>query len=96
LAMQMILGDTTDNIAGIPGAGPATMNKLLEPLNESDYMAAILKEYVVRFGKYEGIDRFCENWTLLHLRRDRGDWFKSKIAGAYETRDTIINMNFKP
>jgi len=67
---QIITGDSTDNIKGIPGKGVKFSEKVLSNLNEfkpSIYAATVLQEYVTHFSEYEGIEEFTKNYKLIKL-----------------------------
>ena len=64
---QVVTGDTTDNIRGIPGRGPVFAEKLLQGLNGwVEYHDAVLHAYKER-GLSE--DEFRENATLAWIQR---------------------------
>lgn len=65
LWLQVLTGDTADNIGGIPGIGPKKANKILE--NKNNYLFETLSEYVNKFGEYEGIKRWTESYLLVKL-----------------------------
>jgi 5'-3' exonuclease len=66
---SMIVGDTADNIKGIPGKGPKYFNNLIDGfiyLGDSwDYI--IFDEYINHFGEYEGIKEFYKNYLSLKI-----------------------------
>ena len=66
--LQVLTGDTTDNIQGIPKVGPKTAEKILHGISEwVDMYNAVLAAY-----KSKGLTReaFHENATLLWLMRE--------------------------
>lgn len=80
--MQMITGDSVDNIKGIPGAGPAAAKKLLVIgsglIDEEEYEAIVQKAYMDKFGNLDeyllhtkliGMGEPTPNrsWCLTHL-----------------------------
>lgn len=66
---QMITGDTTDNIVGIPGLGEVKATKLLE--SNEDYFNAVLEAYITYFkDKNLALYKFAENYLLLYLQRN--------------------------
>lgn len=96
LCAQMLTGDSADNISGIPGVGPKSIEKIFDtPEKTKDGIHTVFMEYINRFGSLEGVDMFCESWNLLFLRRGRGEWFKKKINKAFVLIDGIINLNKK-
>ncbi len=87
LFVQVLTGDSADNIIGIRGVGEKTARKLFsECATVSDYYRACLKAFMsrveitdtslgrprkMRLG--EAIDRVKENLTLAYLQRKPGD-----------------------
>lgn len=66
---QLLTGDRTDNISGIPKVGPAKATKLLEGLTkESEYQRACLKAYEAYY-KAEAFDRMLMFGRVLHIKR---------------------------
>ena len=66
--LQVLTGDTTDNIQGIPKVGPKTAEKILHGITDwADMHNAVLAAY-----KAKGLTReaFHENATLLWLMRE--------------------------
>lgn len=87
--MQMLMGDTADNIPGLPQwvengkrqlVGPVTAETLLDGIdNNEDACLRVLKGYIALYGK-EAADRFVEQAALLWLRTtddaDIGDFLR--------------------
>ncbi len=69
LATQLLTGDTTDNIPGLPKCGPVAAKKLLEGAkNTKDLFGRVFKAYEERVG--DGwADYFCEQFGLIYLLR---------------------------
>lgn len=71
---QMMMGDTVDNIPGLPGSGPVAAYKLFNDLNSEEELLAALK------GAYENyfsdkdttnwLDYFLEQASLLWIVRE--------------------------
>ena len=69
--LQLIQGDTADNIPGIPLKGEAFANALLRDVQDNDTaFDRVCGAYVDKY-KEEGFDRFVEQACLLWLRTDR-------------------------
>lgn len=64
---QMIVGDSTDNIAGIQGIGKIGAEKMLQDVAVPDYSAVVLKAYIAKYGEREGVEKFYESYKLLKL-----------------------------
>lgn len=69
---QVLMGDSTDNIAGIHGVGDKTSTNWLKSRTK-DYEAFALKKYVEKFGMVEGIMRFHETFRLVYLLKSKED-----------------------
>jgi len=65
-AMQLLMGDSTDNIVGIKGIGPKTAEKLLKGLEPKDFLSLIKSKYKDEFGD-DWEKRFKENAILLKI-----------------------------
>jgi 5''-3'' exonuclease (including N-terminal domain of PolI) len=70
---QVITGDTTDNIQGIPGAGPKAADKIINASDGTwlDMHNRVLQAYETKFGG-EGMKHFHENASLLWIQREEG------------------------
>jgi len=64
---QMIVGDSTDNIAGIQGVGKVGAEKMLTDIALPDYPAIVLKGYIAKYGEQDGVEKFYESYKLLKL-----------------------------
>lgn len=68
---QMIEGDASDNIQGVPGRGPKFVDSLFAKTN-SDFdkaMEVVKSEYQLSYGE-NWVDAFNENAALLWILRD--------------------------
>jgi len=65
---QMLTGDKTDNIVGIPGLGEKTANKILYGLGPVGMMRKVQEQYEKHFQHPEL--RMLENANLLWIRRE--------------------------
>lgn len=72
--MQMIVGDTADNIPGLEGRGIKYWEKI--SLEYTPTYEDILSEYVVKYGLSEGIYKFQLNYRLLHLLNCDSDFIR--------------------
>jgi len=64
---DMVVGQSGDNIKGIPKKGKKYMEKLLEVELGVPLEALVLNEYINHFGEYEGIKEFYKNYTSLKI-----------------------------
>lgn len=68
---QMLVGDTGDNIVGIPGIGKAKAPVILEKSTNKDYFEVVLEAYVAYYKNPTlAYYHFSENYLLLYLRRN--------------------------
>lgn len=74
---QLLTGDATDNIPGIPGIGKAKAAKILDYcVTDSEMYAAAVKAYYDHYAK----DILERNAQLLHMKRSRNDkWIPPEI-----------------
>lgn len=92
LSMQLLTGDTTDNICGLPGCGPVKAEKILaQARKHSDYLMLVLNEYQRTFGIFKGTDMFTEIWMLVKMRENRGTHFLQKHQRLFDTKQMLLN-----
>ena len=65
-AMQLLTGDSVDNIQGLSRVGPATAEKILAMAKPKDWVSTIREKYEKQF-KEDGEARFKENFRLLKI-----------------------------
>lgn len=74
---SMIIGDSADNIKGIPGVGKANViftNSLFKPTPEY-----VLSFYIHHFGEIKGIDEFYKNYKCLKILDEDKDFVIPEI-----------------
>lgn len=74
LCVQILAGDNTDKVSGIPGIGVAKANKILNH-DEGAGLNPVhlcLETYITKFGTRLGLYEFCKN-TLLVLLKEQHD-----------------------
>lgn len=77
--VQMLTGDNSDNIQGIPRIGKATANKLLADCEtEEECYEVVASQYEKAFGK-NFIERIAENGALLWMKRSLTDQWTPPI-----------------
>jgi hypothetical protein len=71
LCMQILTGDSTDNIPGLPGVGPGKAAKFLHGLEDSydSMMEEIIRQYQIRSGKEDWQEYLLEQARLVYIRR---------------------------
>lgn len=66
---SIVIGDTADNIKGLPGKGPAFVKKILEESNDiNTFKARIMYEYLRQFGEEKGVNEFYKNYKCLKIK----------------------------
>jgi hypothetical protein len=73
---QMLMGDSTDGIQGIPKIGPKTADTWLEPLLPNEMPEFVLNKYIEKFGISEGIHKFAETFKLVYMLKSKEDVFR--------------------
>lgn len=64
---QMLMGDPTDGIPGIPKVGEKTASAWLDDEEMADYPKIVLNKYIEKFGTHEGILKFTETFRLVYI-----------------------------
>jgi len=86
---QMLMGDSTDGILGLPKVGEKTadawLNELAEDPRYGDMGSFVLKKYQDKFGNHEGIHRFAETFKLVYI-------LKTKEEAYLETSIALPNL----
>lgn len=70
---QLLTGDSTDNIKGLAGIGPAKAKKLLDSCHDGVVLPreAIMDAYITHHGDiFKGLIDFAENILQVVMRRD--------------------------
>ena len=73
---QMLMGDSTDGIQGIPKVGPKTADTWLKDVNVGDMPAFVLNKYIEKFGIHEGISKFAETFKLIYILKTEDDFLR--------------------
>lgn len=66
---DMIIGQSGDNVKGIPGKGPKYVEGLLsrESTTDRTFRDIVFNEYIQHFGEYKGIKEFYKNYISLYI-----------------------------
>lgn len=72
---QVLMGDSTDGIPGIPGLGPKTADAIIDNMPESklEYHEVVLSQYMSKFKTSEAIERFAETFKLVNIIKSMND-----------------------
>lgn len=69
LLRQVLTGDRTDNIPGLPGVGPVKADKIMfeNPSNSASAEESVVAAYVNKFGMEIGLAKFAETYLMVRL-----------------------------
>tara|TARA_Y100001963_G_scaffold59334_1_gene82986 strand:+ start:106 stop:876 length:771 start_codon:yes stop_codon:yes gene_type:complete len=85
---QMLMGDPTDGIPGIPKVGLKTAESWLKKVLPPDMPAFVLEKYIEKFGNAEGICKFAETFRLVYILKSKEDVLRET---GIELKDLVIN-----
>lgn len=68
LYTQVLAGDSTDNITGIPGIGPKKATIILNEYQGDDVEASFYA-YTQKYGEYKGVEQFYTQFKLVYILR---------------------------
>jgi 5'-3' exonuclease len=69
---QVLMGDSTDNIKGLPGVGEKTSDNWLKN-RKKDFEGFAIKQYVEKFGMVRGLMEFHKTFRLVYLLKTAED-----------------------
>jgi 5'-3' exonuclease len=74
---QLLKGDPTDHIPGVPKIGNVKAEKLIKPCkNEEEMQEVVVNAYIEAYGE-EWYSYFLSNAKMIHLQKDPNDYFKA-------------------
>ena len=73
---QMLMGDSTDGIVGIPKVGAKTADLWLQNILPKEMPEVVLNKYIEKFGYAEGITKFAETFKLVYILKSKEDVFR--------------------
>jgi DNA polymerase-1 len=75
---QLLKGDPTDNIPGVPRIGDVKAKKILAPYNtKEEFQEQVVEQYMLAYGD-EWKDYLLSNAKMIHLQTDTEDYFSFK------------------
>lgn len=74
--MQLMTGDSTDNVPGLPGIGPGKAAKALHGINDPfEQLQEVWRMYQIHSGTEDPWEYLREQGKLVYIRREPGeDW----------------------
>jgi len=89
--MQLLTGDSTDNIPGLPGIGPGKAAKALHGMeaSESDMIAECCRMYQIHSGMEDWEKYMLEQGRLLWIRREVGQMWELPIIPQEDIWDQM-------
>ena len=85
---QMLMGDSTDGIQGIPKVGEKTAEIWLKNIPENEMPAFVLNKYIEKFGIHKGMCNFAETFKLVYILKSKEDVLRET---GIELPDIILN-----
>jgi hypothetical protein len=82
---QVLMGDSTDGIGGLPKVGPKTADLWLKDLGREEMPTFVLNKYIETFGNHKGILKFVETFRLVYI-------LKSKQEVKVETGIELLEL----
>jgi DNA polymerase-1 len=68
---QVLMGDSTDGIPGLPKVGPKTADAWLKDISRDDMAEFTLNKYIEKFGNHSGILKFVETFRLIYILKSK-------------------------
>lgn len=92
LFKQILIGDTTDSIPGLHRYGEKTFERDFQKITGfEDYLSKTQELFIEKHGNLKGLDIFCEMYSLVKMRMNRGDYFLLKYDHAFQMKNTLLN-----
>jgi hypothetical protein len=90
---QMLMGDSTDGITGIPKVGPKTADKWLEDINTDEMPTFVLQKYIEKFGYAKGISNFAETFKLVYILKNKEDVWRETYCRESDLDLHLFEVN---
>lgn len=91
LWVQVLMGDSTDNIKGLPGVGIKTAENWLKDRTK-DFESFAIRKYVEKFGMVNGIVEFYKTFNLVYMLKTNDDILRVLDAGYIQLDVLDINQ----
>ena len=89
---QMLMGDPTDGIPGIPKVGEKTATTWLNNVQLQEMPQFVLEKYIEKFGIYEGISKFAETFKLIYILKSKEDVLRETNIELPELVVNSVNL----
>ncbi len=74
---QLLKGDPTDNIPGVPRVGVVKAKKILESATtEQEFQERVVEQYLIAYGENDWKDYLLSNGKMIYLQKNKDDYFK--------------------
>lgn len=78
--MQLMTGDSTDNIPGLPGIGPGKAAKALHGMDDPiEQFHEVCRQYQIHSGKEDWLEYLVEQGRLVYIRRIPGEMWEPPL-----------------
>jgi 5'-3' exonuclease len=88
---QMLTGDSTDNVIGIPGIGEVKAKAILTAPGDQDSEERVVRSYQKYYGIHYGDIIYIQTYNTLRLITKKHPLFDSDMASEYSLLDKDIN-----
>lgn len=86
---QLLKGDPTDNIPGVPRIGEVKAAKLLADLStEEEFQECVVEQYMIAYDK-EWRDYLLSNGKMIHLQKHSDDYFNFSNWPVVKALDAV-------
>lgn len=73
---QMLKGDPTDNLPGLPKVGPKKAEAMLKGVPMGRRKSRVLAAYRAKYGRVDWKEKMLETANGIHILRSEGDYFE--------------------
>ena len=90
---QMLMGDSTDGIQGIPKVGPKTADTWLKDVEIEKMPTFVLEKYIEKFGYAAGISKFAETFKLIYILKTKEDVWRETNCQESDLNIHLFEIN---